>query len=83
MDFEKACNRLSLTYLDVVLCAVGLGDPLAPSLFVLAIEGADYQIRLKVKGVVSPGLQTIRELQFADDACCALHNLVGRWTSAA
>ncbi|SDA01240.1 BZ3500_MvSof-1268-A1-R1_Chr10-1g02533 [Microbotryum saponariae] len=52
------------------------GDPLAPSLFVLAIEGFACHIRLKVEGVVSPGLQTIRErVLFADDACCALHNL--------
>ncbi|SCV68800.1 BQ2448_921 [Microbotryum intermedium] len=33
------------------------------------------QIRSRVKGVESPGLQTIRELLFADDACCALHDL--------
>ncbi|SCZ88786.1 BZ3500_MvSof-1268-A1-R1_Chr2-1g04637 [Microbotryum saponariae] len=112
MDFEKAYDRLSHTYLDAVLCAVGLGpkarkwyratytnqsasiflngwlsaafdalsgvrqgDPLAPSLFVLAIEGFACQIRLRVKGIASPSLQTIRELLFADDACCALHNL--------
>ncbi|SCV71979.1 BQ2448_4673 [Microbotryum intermedium] len=112
MDFEKAYDRLSHTYLDAVLRAVGLGpkarqwyratytnqsasvflngwlsaafdvlsgvrqgDPLAPSLFVLAIEGFACQIRSRVKGIESPGLQTIRELLFADDACCALHDL--------
>ncbi|SCV74443.1 BQ2448_8082 [Microbotryum intermedium] len=112
MDFEKAYDRLSHTYLDAVLRAVGLGpkarqwyratytnqsasiflngwlsaafdvlsgvrqgDPLAPSLFVLAIEGCACQIRSRVKGIESPGLQTIRELLFADDACCALHDL--------
>ncbi|SCV73633.1 BQ2448_6063 [Microbotryum intermedium] len=112
MDFEKAYDRLSHTYLDAVLRVVGLGpkarqwyratytnqsasvflngwlsaafdvlsgvrqgDPLAPSLFVLAIEGFACQIRSRVKGIESPGLQTIRELLFADDACCALHDL--------
>ncbi|SCV69954.1 BQ2448_1348 [Microbotryum intermedium] len=112
MDFEKAYDRLSHTYLDAVLRAVGLGpkarqwyratytnqsasvflngwlsaafdvlsgvrqgDPLAPSLFVLAIEGFACQIRSRVTGIESPGLQTIRELLFADDACCALHDL--------
>ncbi|SCZ88262.1 BZ3500_MvSof-1268-A1-R1_Chr10-2g02898 [Microbotryum saponariae] len=50
-------------------------DPLAPSLFVLAIEGFACQIRLRVKGIEIAGLQNIRELLFADDACCALHNL--------
>ncbi|SCV74847.1 BQ2448_7876 [Microbotryum intermedium] len=112
MDFEKAYDRLSHTYLDAVLRAVGLGpkarqwyratyanqsasiflngwlsaafdvlsgvrqgDPLAPSLFVLAIEGFACQIRSRVKGIESPSLQTIRELLFADDACCALHDL--------
>ncbi|SCV69797.1 BQ2448_1191 [Microbotryum intermedium] len=112
MDFEKAYDRLSHTYLDAVLRAVGLGpkarqwyratytnqsasvflngwlsaafnflsgvrqgDPLAPSLFVLAIEGFACQIRSRVKGIESAGLQTIRELLFADDACCALHDL--------
>ncbi|SCV69872.1 BQ2448_1266 [Microbotryum intermedium] len=112
MDFDKAYDRLSHTYLDAVLRAVGLGpkarqwyratytnqsasvflngwlsaafdvlsgvrqgDPLAPSLFVLAIEGFACQIRSRIKGIESPGLQTIRELLFADDACCALHDL--------
>ncbi|SCV70957.1 BQ2448_3719 [Microbotryum intermedium] len=112
MDFEKVYDRLSHTYLDAVLRAVGLGpkarqwyratytnqsasiflngwlsaafdvlsgvrqgDPLAPSLFVLAIEGFACQIRSRVKGIESPGLQTICELLFADDACCALHDL--------
>ncbi|SCV72983.1 BQ2448_6908 [Microbotryum intermedium] len=112
MDFEKAYDRLSHTYLDAVLRAVGLGpkarqwyratytnqsasiflngwlsaafdvlsgvrqgDPLAPSLFVLAIEEFACQIRSRVKDIESPGLQTIRELLFADDACCALHDL--------
>ncbi|SCV74677.1 BQ2448_7706 [Microbotryum intermedium] len=112
MDFENAYDRLSHTYLDAVLRAVGLGpkarqwyratytnqsasvflngwlsaafdvlsgvrqgDPLAPSLFVLAIEGFACQIRSRVTGIESPGLQTIRELLFADDACCALHDL--------
>ncbi|SCV71373.1 BQ2448_2961 [Microbotryum intermedium] len=111
MDFEKAYDRLSHTYLDAVLRAVGLdpkarqwyratysnqsasiflngwlsaafnvlsrvrqGDPLAPSLFVLAIEGFACQIRSRVKGIESAGLQTIRELLFADDACCAVHD---------
>ncbi|SCV73077.1 BQ2448_7002 [Microbotryum intermedium] len=50
------------------------GDPLAPSLFVLAIEGFACQIRSRVKGIESTGLQTIRELLFADDACCAVHD---------
>ncbi|SCV68471.1 BQ2448_592 [Microbotryum intermedium] len=58
-----------------VLSGVRQGDPLAPSLFVLAIEGFARQIRSRVKGIESPGLQTIRELLFADDACCALHDL--------
>ncbi|SCV72882.1 BQ2448_28 [Microbotryum intermedium] len=98
MDFEKAYDRLSHTYLDAVLptytnqsasiflngwlsaafdvlSGVRQGDPLAPSLFVLAIEGFACQIRSRVKGIESPGLQTIRELLFADDACCALHDL--------
>ncbi|SGY11774.1 BQ5605_C011g06268 [Microbotryum silenes-dioicae] len=111
MDFEKAYDRLSHTYIDAVLSAVGLvpktrqwyratytnqsasiylngwlsaafdilsgvrqGDLLAPSLFVLAIEGFAVQIRSQVKGIASPGLPTIRELLFADDACCALHD---------
>ncbi|SGY77679.1 BQ5605_C005g03694 [Microbotryum silenes-dioicae] len=55
--------------------AFGKRDPLAPSLFVLAIEGFACQIRLRVKGINIAGLQNIRELLFADDACCALHNL--------
>ncbi|SCV73788.1 BQ2448_6218 [Microbotryum intermedium] len=90
MDFEKAYDRLSYTYLDAVLRAIGLGpkarqwyratysnqqgDPLAPSLFVLAVEGFACQIRARVKGLESAGLQIIRELFFADDACCALHD---------
>ncbi|SCV67898.1 BQ2448_5509 [Microbotryum intermedium] len=111
MDFEKAYDRLSHTYLDAVLRAVGLGpkarqwyratysnqsasiflngwlsaafnvlsgvrqgDPLAPPLFVLAIEGFACQNRSRVKGIESAGLQTIRELLFADDACCAVHD---------
>ncbi|SCV70634.1 BQ2448_3396 [Microbotryum intermedium] len=111
MDFEKAYDRLSHTYLDAVLRAVGLGpkarqwyratytsqsasiflngwlsaafdvlsgvrrgDPLAPSLFVLAIEGFACQIRSRVKGMESAGLQTIREL-LADDACCTPHDI--------
>ncbi|SGZ27866.1 BQ5605_C026g10209 [Microbotryum silenes-dioicae] len=58
-----------------VLSGVRQGDPLAPSLFVLAIEGFACQIRLRVKGIDIAGLQNVRELLFADDACCALHNL--------
>ncbi|SCV73438.1 BQ2448_7364 [Microbotryum intermedium] len=57
------------------LSGVRQGDPLAPSLFVLEIEGFACQIRSRVKDIESPGLQTIRELLFADDACCALHDL--------
>ncbi|SGY53342.1 BQ5605_C006g03749 [Microbotryum silenes-dioicae] len=58
-----------------ILSGVRQGDPLAPSLFVLAIEGFACQIRLRVKGIDIAGLQNVRELLFADDACCALHNL--------
>ncbi|SCZ98418.1 BZ3500_MvSof-1268-A1-R1_Chr7-1g09130 [Microbotryum saponariae] len=58
-----------------ILSGVRQDDPLAPSLFVLAIEGFACQIRLRVKGIEIAGLQNIRELLFADDACCALHNL--------
>ncbi|SGY12609.1 BQ5605_C011g06555 [Microbotryum silenes-dioicae] len=58
-----------------ILSGVQQGDPLAPSLFVLAIEGFACQIRLRVKGIDIAGLQNVRELLFADDACCALHNL--------
>ncbi|SGY12331.1 BQ5605_C011g06470 [Microbotryum silenes-dioicae] len=64
---------LSATF-DILL-GVRQGDPLAPSLFVLAIEGFACQIRLRVKGIDIAGLQNVRELLFADDACCALHNL--------
>ncbi|SCV74708.1 BQ2448_7737 [Microbotryum intermedium] len=60
-------------------CSLGLGiscaNPLAPSLFVLAIEGFACQIRSRVKGIGSGRLQTIRELLFTDDACCALHDI--------
>ncbi|SGZ08700.1 BQ5605_C030g10811 [Microbotryum silenes-dioicae] len=58
-----------------ILSGVRQGDPLAPSLFVLAIEGFACQIRLRVKGIDIAGLQNVRELLFADDVCCALHNL--------
>ncbi|SGY32001.1 BQ5605_C002g01301 [Microbotryum silenes-dioicae] len=58
-----------------ILSGVRQGDPLAPSLFVLAIEGFACQIRLRVKGIDIAGLQNVRELLFADDTCCALHNL--------
>ncbi|SGY19582.1 BQ5605_C014g07689 [Microbotryum silenes-dioicae] len=58
-----------------ILSGVRQGDPLAPSLFVLAIEGFACQIRLRVKGIDIAGLQNVRELLFANDACCALHNL--------
>ncbi|SGZ24114.1 BQ5605_C023g09706 [Microbotryum silenes-dioicae] len=58
-----------------ILSGVRQGDPLAPSLFVLAIEGFACQIRLRVKGIDIAGLQNVRKLLFADDACCALHNL--------
>ncbi|SCV69439.1 BQ2448_2459 [Microbotryum intermedium] len=95
MDFEKAYDRLSHTYLDAVLRAVGLGPKAcqwyratytnqSASIFLNGWLSAAFDVLsgvrqgdplAPVKGIESPGLQTIRELLFADDACCALHDL--------
>ncbi|SGZ14487.1 BQ5605_C029g10597 [Microbotryum silenes-dioicae] len=94
MDFEKAYDRLSHTYIDAVLSAVGLGPKARQwyratytnqsasiylngwlsAAFDILSGGFAVQIRSQVKGIASPGLPTIRELLFADNACCALHD---------
>ncbi|SCZ87952.1 BZ3500_MvSof-1268-A1-R1_Chr2-1g04085 [Microbotryum saponariae] len=66
MDFEKACDRLPHTYLDVVLCAVGLGPKARRWSRATSTEGHGHR---------EPGPTNDSRLLLADDACCALHNL--------
>jgi len=74
-------NQTSKIYLNgwlsnslQVLSGVRQGDPLAPTLFALAIEGFAAQLRKHTKGITSAYLPPLKELLFADDVSCFLRD---------
>lgn len=85
----KALSWISSTYLQqtariflngwlsdafFILSGVRQGDPLAPSLFAIIIEGFAALIRKLVAGIPSTSLPLLKESLFADDATCFLRN---------
>lgn len=111
MDFEKAYDRVSHSYMAAIFEAMGFGpkalrwisstylqqtakiflngwlsesfsinsgvrqgDPLAPSLFAIIIEGFATQIRKLTIGMTSGNLPTLKESLFADDAVSFLED---------
>lgn len=56
----------------LILSGVRQGDPLAPSIFAIAIEAFACAIRKRVRGIQSTSLPILRESFFADDGSSGL-----------